>query len=91
MDDKSSVVFPARVIVKEIVSCRYGALPPTGRLQSWDERKEGVDVVRLADGSTVKLWSDGQQSTPLPGWVIMITGGAPSDGYHWTLYGMPRK
>jgi hypothetical protein len=87
---------PARFQVCELISSRYGA-PVSGRgfscnpqrPLSWDERKEGVDVVRTLSGEEVKLYSSPMQSPPQPGWVVLITGGSGDTGYTWTLYGIP--
>ena len=75
------------VSVKSVVSSRY----PSGRRPlQWDERKEGIDVIRTTSGEELKLLSDGQQSPPEPGWTLMLTGGSAAAGYHWTLYGLPQ-
>lgn len=77
---------PCRIMIKEIVSSRY---QDHKRPLSWDDRREGVDVVRSDDGREVRLFSDGGQSPPKPGWIILVNDGAPDIGYRWTLYGMP--
>ena len=77
--------FPDRVIVDDLLSSRY---PEGVRPASWDQRKEGVDVIRTADGKIFRLFGDGGQSPPKRGWVIMIEGGEPKTGYTWTLYGL---
>lgn len=79
---------PFRVTVASIVSSRYGDLT-IGRPESWDMRKEGVDVVQSSTGETIRLLSDGQQSVPQKGWVLLITDGDSTSGYRWTLFGMP--
>jgi len=61
------------------------------RPDNWDERHSGVDVVRTSDGEVLKLLSDGMQSTPKPGWVIMLLDGNHEQGFRWTLYGIPSK
>ncbi len=78
---------PFRVQVESIVSSRY---PGHERPLSWDERREGVDVVKTSDQKTLRLLSDGGQSPPQPGWIILISGGDESTGYRWTLYSMPK-
>lgn len=87
---------PARVQVAELVSSRYsgndtgkGADRSQQRPPSWDDRREGVDVVRTLSGETVRLYSSAMQSPPQPGWVVLITGGCGETGYTWTLYGIP--
>lgn len=84
---------PARIQVAELVSSRYvetaGSLPE--RPMSWDERKEGTDLIRTTSGETVRLYSSAMQSPPKPGWVVLITGGSGDTGYTWTLYGIPPR
>lgn len=77
---------PARVQVAEVISARSGVV---GRTLDWDRRRPGVDVIRTMKGDVVRLFSDGGQSTPSPGWVLMLTGGNSAEGYEWTLYGLP--
>jgi hypothetical protein len=79
--------FPKKVTVSQLVESRY---KDNRRPLSWDNRVAGVDVVKLEDGTTVRLYSDGGQSPPQPSWSIMISGGDEQQGYHWTLYGLPR-
>ncbi len=83
---------PCRVTVKSIVTSRYGNSLKEGesRPMSWDDRKEGVDVVLTDCGGRLTLNSDGGQSVPQPGWVILITDGDEVTGYRWTLFGMPK-
>ena len=78
---------PQRIEVAEVVSSRYA---DNVRPSSWDLRKPGVDLIRTSEGRTIKLASDGGQSPPQPGWVILLTGGDANAGLTWTLYGMPR-
>lgn len=83
----STADLPERVTVTAIVSSRYrGHVRP----QSWDDRKAGVDTIQTSDGRTLKLQSDGQQSPPQVGWVILLSGGDDISGYLWTLYAMPK-
>lgn len=79
---------PVRLEVQRLVDSRYsdGKKP-----LSWDERREGLDVIQTVDGSLVKLFSDGGQTPPQSGWVIMLTDGNADQGYVWTLYGMPQN
>ncbi len=79
---------PAKVTVAKLVSSRY---PDARRPESWDDRRDGVDVIQGVETGAVKLLSDGQQSPPREGWVIMLTDGNPTDGFRWTLYGMPAQ
>jgi hypothetical protein len=92
----------ARVQVAELVSSRYEAAadslcePENGRScsarpLSWDERVGGVDIVTTVGGDSIKLFSSPMQSPPKPGWVILLTGGNSTDGYTWTLYGIPPR
>ncbi len=88
---------PATIRVNELLSSRYDALYATGELErgsrpfSWDDRTEGIDVVRCEDGREIRLLSDGGQSPPHPGWVLVLRGGDADAGYSWTLYGMPSQ
>lgn len=66
-------------------------ITPTFRPDSWDQRSEGIDIIRTTDGEVVKLLSDGMQSSPKPGWVLMLRNGDPADGMRWTLYGIPQQ
>ena len=74
-----------RVVVERVVSSRYqdGVRP-----ESWDARREGVDIIALAGGRTIRLWSDGGQSPPRPGWHILLTSAGPENSQRWTLYGV---
>lgn len=83
----SSLKLPCRVQISSLEASRYA--PSHERPASWDRRVDGIDVVRTADGQTIKLQSDGQQSPPKEGWIILLTGGNGDDGYIWTLYGIP--
>lgn len=75
------------VTVAEVVSSRY---PSHTRPENWDDRHSGIDTVRTTEGKVVRLLSDGQQSPPLPGWSILLRSGDNSEGYLWTLYGIPQ-
>jgi hypothetical protein len=76
---------PFRVQVAELISSRYldGKRP-----LSWDNRCAGIDVVRSTDNKVIKLMSDGGQSPPQPGWIILVRP-QDSEPYAWTLYGIP--
>ena len=80
---------PIRVQVAEQIASRYSTSPVAGRPVSWDDRFPGIDVVRTEDGRTLRLASDGQQSCPASGWVILLSDGDAERGYRWTLYGLP--
>jgi hypothetical protein len=73
-----------KVQVSSIVSSRYKNI---ARPDSWDERVAGKEVIQTTCGKTLELFSDGQQSTPQPGWVIMVEEGVSTP--KWTLFGMP--
>ena len=60
------------------------------RPSSWDHRTAGADIIETTTGATIPLVSDGMQSPPAVGWVIMLMSGDSESGYRWTLYGMPR-
>ena len=88
MVSRTSANIPERVIVSTIQSSRYrGNIRP----QSWDERVEGIDTIVTTDGRTLRLKSDGQQSPPQVGWVILLSAGDDQSGYVWTLYGIPKQ
>jgi hypothetical protein len=86
----------AKAQVAEVLSSRYDSAlqsPEEKRVgyrpAAWDERREGLDVVRTTSGEALRLFSNGAQSVPKPGWVIVVTGGSFESGYTWTLYGIP--
>jgi len=90
---------PFRVHVLNLIDSRYGAGSASRapqRPESWDERIAGVDLIsgvpEKNEGSPVefKLQSTGGQSPPQPGWVILVSGGSATEGWEWTLYGLPR-
>ncbi len=80
--------------MSDLVSSRYDVVGPVGstvgheRPLLWEDRKEGLDVVRAEHGEVIKLYSSYMQSPPKPGWVIVLTGGDALQGYTWTLYGI---
>ncbi|MEY4667567.1 MAG: hypothetical protein RL518_266 [Pseudomonadota bacterium] len=78
----------AKVSVVDVVSSRYGGTEDGERPLVWEERREGLDVVRIEGGETIALQSSAMQSTPKPGWTLVLTGGSHSTGYTWTLYGI---
>ena len=86
---------PQRVAVARRISSRYdglyrdGRLPEGARPLSWDSRCSGLDVIVTEDGRELKLLSDGGQSPPCPGWMLVLRGGDEESGFAWTLYGMP--
>ena len=77
-----------RVTVIDLVSSRY---PSAKRPESWDDRVDGTDVIKIdeGEGRTLRLFSDGGQSPPQPGWVIQLISKDEGKGHRWTLYGMP--
>jgi hypothetical protein len=87
------VTLPRRVTVAELLSSRYDSHinNTESRPDVWGERVSGVDKIRTEDGHELLLQSDGQQSPPRAGWVILLTSGSDQDGFSWTLYGMPPK
>ena len=78
---------PARVCVSDIISSRY---IDNQKPLSWDERRDGLDVVRTMDGQVLRLLSDGGQAPPREGWELMLTEDGGNDSYRWTLYGMTK-
>ena len=77
---------PCRVTVGSIVRSRY---EKQTRPADWAARVDGIDVITTTDGEELRLYSNGQQNTPQPNWVLLLTGGSAEEGYEWTLYGMP--
>ncbi len=82
---------PRRIRVKETLSGRYEA---GSRPVSWDDRRSGVEKIIADNGETITLYSNGGQSTPAPGWELLLTKEANDVGeahaVHWTVYGMAR-
>ncbi|MBX7145248.1 MAG: hypothetical protein K1X79_12410 [Oligoflexia bacterium] len=81
----SNIAVPCRIKVKSLVSSRY---PNHARPLSWEQRVEGVDVVSIDAGGQLKLFSDGSQSPPQPGWELILTEQVAQGAYRWTLYGL---
>ncbi len=77
---------PRRVKVAEVLNGRY---QPGKKPLSWDERVAAVEEIRTVDGEKLALFSTGGQSTPAPGWEILLTAENPEpNGILWTLYGL---
>lgn len=87
-----------RVLVREVVTARYhnGQRP-----LSWDKRRAGIEKILTEEGETVTLLSGGGQSTPKPGWELLLVRTAEEKDYQsqllspsaepavtWTLYGI---
>lgn len=82
---------PRRIVVSHVLSGRY---PPGSRPVSWDERREAIETVTATDGQTLRLYSNGGQSTPSENWELLLTSenhDADGPAYSWTLYGLPGK
>jgi hypothetical protein len=77
---------PKAIFVKEVLKSRYA---DNDRPQNWDQRCSGIDTIIASDGNQYNLFCDGQQSTPKPGWQIVLNSGDNRAGFEWTLYGMP--
>jgi hypothetical protein len=94
-------VMPGKIKISAVVSSRYGGSRAVGSAQepvscasrpaSWDNRRSGIDTVRIDSGEVVRLRSTGAQSVPQPGWVVVLTGGDSDEGFTWTLYGIPPR
>jgi len=65
---------PRRVVVRQVLSSRY---QPGERPLSWDERYPGVETIETIEGETIQLYSNGGQSSPAPGWEILLTKTIP--------------
>jgi hypothetical protein len=89
-----SASLPKKIVIKSRLSSRYDEHYADGRLQAgarpsrWENRIAGVDRVLSESGDEIALMSDGQQSPPSEGWVVMLTE-QRVEGYTWTLYGLP--
>lgn len=77
---------PRRIIVEQLIEGRY----PAGQKPiSWDERREGIELVQTSSGEQIRLASNGGQSTPAKGWELLLTSLDPSsNASKWTLYGL---
>lgn len=75
---------PRRITVHDVVIGRYS---PGERPVDWEERLEGVEKILTHDGEEVSLSSSGGQSTPAPGWELLLTAEGQG-GFLWTLYGI---
>ncbi len=87
---------PRKITVKKLINSRYkDGIRPI----SWDNRFSGIDKVITDDGEELTLLSDGGQSTPAPGWILMLTkndslqakDGTNLEGLAWTLYGIAKS
>ena len=79
---------PRRVHVSSVVQARYA---PGARPISWDERRAGIEKICTKDGESLLLFSNGGQSSPAPGWEILLTKQTETEGasaFEWTLYGI---
>lgn len=80
---------PRRVTVGRVIASRYSDEQAAERPFVWDERRDGVDTIETTDGEVLELWSEGMQSPPKPGWVILLRDQV-ADGCSWTLYALPK-
>lgn len=78
---------PRRITVAEILDGRY---TPGQRPMSWDERASGLEQLTTTEGETITIFSSGGQSTPAPGWELLLTEFAQDspESFNWTLYGI---
>ena len=87
---------PLRVKVKEIVKSRY---QPGARPVSWNDRLDAIEQIKTDKGELLNIFSNGGQSSPAPGWELLLTRQIPSnnlshlpDGsdsaFEWTVYGI---
>jgi hypothetical protein len=79
------VKLPKFIVVGKILTSRYanGVRP-----QSWDQRSSGIEEIESVDGVRFVLNSEGGQSTPQPGWKIMLLSEHSEGAYSWTLQGI---
>ena len=79
---------PKKIVVKKLLSGRYDNL---SKPLLWDDRKAGLDKIEDGEGRVYSLQSAGDQSSPSPGWQIILTSrGDSPDSFNWTLYGLPK-
>ena len=100
----NEIDLPLKITVNSVQSSRYSldeniqsnmhGKKPLG----WNERVDGNDIVNASisgdedkTGMNIKLYSDGGQSVPAPGWILMLTSGNQDSGFEWTLYGFERN
>lgn len=77
---------PRRVKIQSVITGRYR---PGTRPLSWDQRVSGTDKIQTTTGEELTLSSSGQQSTPAPGWeILLMPNGSADQGIPWTLYGV---
>ena len=83
---------PRQIEVLDIISSRYS---PGSRPLSWDQRNSGIEIVKTTDGEEITLYSNGGQSTPQHGWVLVLTrqtdqlsAAETQSAYEWTLFGI---
>jgi len=88
---------PKKISIKEVVSSRY---PEGERPTSWEERRAGLEVVKSEEGEIFNLYSNGGQSSPHPGWELLLvervehapnssdSGKSSVPAYTWTLYAL---
>ncbi len=94
LEENNYIGLKRQIVVQETVKGRY---KPGDRPLSWDDRVEGVEeVVCSGDSDSITLWSGGGQSTPAPGWILLLSGEKRllEDGRlasMWTLYGVSRE
>lgn len=80
---------PRRVVVQEVVASRY---KPGARPVLWERRFAGCEEILTKNNEALQLASSGGQSSPAPGWELLLTAcdSSSEDGkpkYTWTLYG----
>jgi hypothetical protein len=79
---------PSRIRIEKLLNGRYQA---GTKPVSWDERIQGVDICIDSEGSEIHLQSSGDQSTPAPGWELLLTDVNDKGEFSWTLYGVSRN
>lgn len=82
---------PRRIKVATVIRSRY---EPGERPVQWGDREAGEEEIQTDSGERIFLWSSGGQSSPAPGWELLLTEAHRSgttdqpDLYGWTLYGI---
>ena len=71
-----------------VLSGRY---PAGERPLDWEKRRAGEEIIATVSGEEIRLYSSAMQSTPAPGWQVLLTADAADSEaapLRWTLYGI---
>ena len=67
---------PLRIVVREVLESRY---EPGERPIMWAQRKPGFEKVMTETGEKITLASNGGQSSPAEGWILLLTARMAND------------